>query len=248
MENAASLDIPGSPGLWPRYWKKLERTDQATLIRAGLVTKEGVALARKGWNEFVYAVWMAFCDPATKRELSRLGMTDAADDRGVVQSDHRLEVDPADSELAYAECAEYAEPEEAELMERFGIPLELARKIRGHYDSVLTQKVESRAADMVRQVVGAILCEPNIKVAAFAVSTVFGIPTGFRTQTEFAKAIDVTKATISKKVVELRRALGVRVNAWGKSDAACAMFSKAQKENHWRKRSKPVQQTLPLPA
>lgn len=249
MEAVAALNLPANPAGWTRYWTKLTRPEQILVIKAGLATRDGLPNARKGWNEFTHALWMVFADVETKTSLKNLGLTDAADDRGIVQSDHRLETDPADSELACFDSPEYCEPEEVDLIERFGISLELARKIRGHYDNVMAKRVEARAGDMVRQVVGAVLCEPNLKVATFALATVFGIPTGFKTQTEFAKTIAVAKATVSKKVVELRRSLGVRVNAWGKSDAACATFSEAQKKNHWRRRKNTVPDAaFPSPA
>jgi hypothetical protein len=205
-------------------------------VSAGEPIWNGKRVHEDDWTEFTYALWVQFAPEETVAVLKRKKLLTAGDDHRMVQSDHRMDDDPAASDLAVSLPAEPVDAEAARLMEEFGISAEMAGRIQDYVADVVAEHARRRAADMAREAVAVLLQEPNLRLSSFALSILFGLPVPWRTQREFAKDEGVTPQAVSKCVMRMRGRFDVPANAWCKSDEAREVFSQVQKAKHWRHR------------
>jgi hypothetical protein len=266
MKKSHALELPSSAQAWDRYYNRLTDQEKIALSEHKVTigrgeTKRSIALVingepnatylravgrnedgpRMGWTEFAQALWMLF-DAESKGKLERAGVaTTAEDDCGHVKTHGMAREDAADSPLAKCDPATISDAPEAEVMELLGITnRELARKVLDYYTDRIQAEVDRASFEKCRKLVTYFLSQPNIRLAAGAAMFVFRLDcvSGFASQSAFAAAIGLSKASVSKAVKALAKNLGVPESMWSchmKSASACNALSEAQKAKHFRK-------------
>jgi DNA-binding MarR family transcriptional regulator len=183
--------------------------------------------------------WVAGLTPAQKAKLKSMGVFDAPDDRHEVggHSPHQA-CDIADTPLARTEAdpAGELDSEAAILADRFHIDLELAEHLITWRESEIESALRQREGDLLSIVIGGLIASKNPRVSAAALAFAAGLAAvnGLGSQSEFARRLKISRATISKMVKSWQRSLNLRPSVHQKSEPACKSYSENGKKNHWR--------------
>lgn len=196
------------------------------------------------WNreyQEEYRKWVASLSPAQRAKLKRadLGRPLSSSDRVGGRSPDE-DRDPADSYIASYDpdiAGSIDRPEEI-LAEEYSLTMAQSKAIAKFIARREKEISQRRDAWLLQRIVGVLISSSNVKVSAagLAFACQLNVLNGMGTLREWAACNGVSPASVSKSQILWRETLALPTSPHGKSEAARAALSKAQKEKHWRKR------------
>jgi len=181
-----------------------------------------------------YKEWVASCTENERSELRRRGVDQPSDDRSVVGG--RLELDdPGGSAVGTLEHHQTF----SEQLKSRGYGKEERDEIAELLETELRKEQVQSYAQVLNRIVAELIGSPNVRLSAcgLAFATGMDAASNLGSMSAVAKNLCVTRASVSKSAQTWKELLGGYVSAHLKSDAACKVYSAAQKRNHWRTQS-----------
>lgn len=183
--------------------------------------------------------WVAGLSPEARKNLQDLGVDVPPDDNHEVGGHAPSQQgDMAESSLSKVDIdfAAAVDGEAGAIADQFGLSYEQAEAILKWHQAEAAASARSHDADLLSIVVGGLLSSRNIKISAagLAFASQMNVANGLGCQAQFARTLGVSRTILSKSVKGWRKALGLRVTIWQKSDEACATYSEVATKNHWR--------------
>lgn len=188
-----------------------------------------------------HADWLAKMSPEERAHLKTLGLDRPPEDSNEVSGHSPYELkDFAESPQCRTEidvAALIDTPAEI-LAETHGLTIPQALALIAWCKSEIASAIRTHEAHLLQVIVGGLLAakNPKLSAAGLAFAANLSALNGLGSQSEYAKDNSVSRSAISKIVKAWQRALGLRASAHQKSEKACAAYSSAATQHHWRNR------------
>lgn len=186
-------------------------------------------------TKILYRAFYVTADASTRAKLEENNLIDPRDDFGVVLT-NRFDEDPTESPSLRSEAPESSDSEKDLLAERYDLTDEEAEELVTYIAARAKQEADARVIDNTSRVVARFLHSPNARIDAAGLAYAVGlnVMNGFGSMGDFAKRIGVSKGSISKSNRRWKAELDLPDNPNHKPAEACAKYSQAQKQKHWR--------------
>lgn len=188
-----------------------------------------------------HADWLASMTPDERARLKALGLDRPSEDSTEVSGHSPYELqDFAESPQCRTEIdvASFIDTPAEILAETYALTLAQADALILWCKAQTAAAIRSHEAHLLQVIVGGLLAakNPKLSAAGLAFAANLSALNGLGSQSEYAKDNSVSRSAISKIVKAWQRALGLRASAHQKSEKACAAYSTAATQSHWRKR------------
>lgn len=199
-------------------------------------------------HEIQYAKWVKSLSLADREKLRKANpaLSDAASldkpyvtkKRGRKDDSEESSQDPAESNAASftPDIASAVDSLAEILAERFRISIEAAKQIAAWHKSTVESESIAYKAFLLQRMIAAFIEPGNLRLRAggLAFAANLAALNGVGTLRDFAARINVSPAAVSKVKKWWQTELALPPSPHGKSREACANYSTAQKNKHWR--------------